>query len=83
MIEVHYDDYEEDMDKNGTNGDNKQNNVKAGQNNKYKNHKLTNFNRSYVGIHTTAFKDFLLKQELMKAISTCGFEHTSEGNQKF
>ena len=30
MIEVHYDDYEEDMDKNGTNGDNKQNNVKAG-----------------------------------------------------
>ena len=31
MIEVHYDDYEEDLEKNGTNGDNKQvNNVKAG-----------------------------------------------------
>ena len=30
MIEVHYDDYEEDFDKNGTNGDHKQNNVKAG-----------------------------------------------------
>ena len=46
------------------------------------NQKLT-FNRGYVGIHTTAFKDFLLKQELMKAISTCGFEHPSEGKETY
>lgn len=34
---------------------------------------------SYVGIHTTGFRDFLLKPELMRAIADCGFEHPSEG----
>lgn len=34
---------------------------------------------SYVGIHATGFKDFLLKPELLRAISDCGFEHPSEG----
>lgn len=34
---------------------------------------------SYVGIHATGFKDFLLKAELSRAISDCGFEHPSEG----
>lgn len=34
---------------------------------------------SYVGIHTTGFRDFLLKQELLRAIADCGFEHPSEG----
>jgi len=32
----------------------------------------------FAGIHTTGFKDFLLKPELMKAIEDCGFEHPSE-----
>eukprot|EP00871_Galdieria_phlegrea_P005987 jgi/Galph1/876/GphlegSOOS_G5676.1 len=33
---------------------------------------------SYVGIHSTGFKDFLLKPELLRAIQDCGFEHPSE-----
>lgn len=33
-------------------------------------------------MHTTAFKDFLLKDELKKALSTCGFEHPSEVQQQ-
>jgi ATP-dependent RNA helicase UAP56/SUB2 len=35
---------------------------------------------SYVGIHATGFRDFLLKPELLRAIVDCGFEHPSEGN---
>jgi ATP-dependent RNA helicase UAP56/SUB2 len=35
---------------------------------------------SYVGIHSTGFRDFLLKPELLRAIVDCGFEHPSEGN---
>jgi ATP-dependent RNA helicase UAP56/SUB2 len=35
---------------------------------------------SYVGIHATGFRDFLLKPELLNAIGECGFEHPSEGN---
>lgn len=34
---------------------------------------------SYVGIHATGFRDFLLKPELLRAIGDCGFEHPSEG----
>ena len=34
---------------------------------------------SYVGVHSTGFRDFLLKPELLKAITDCGFEHPSEG----
>jgi ATP-dependent RNA helicase UAP56/SUB2 len=34
---------------------------------------------SYVGVHSTGFRDFLLKQELLRAITDCGFEHPSEG----
>ncbi|GBF99348.1 DEAD-box ATP-dependent RNA helicase [Raphidocelis subcapitata] len=34
--------------------------------------------KGYVGIHSTSFKDFLLKPELVKAIEHCGFEHPSE-----
>ncbi|KAJ6789340.1 hypothetical protein PWT90_08995 [Aphanocladium album] len=33
---------------------------------------------SYVGIHSTGFRDFLLKPELLRAIGDCGFEHPSE-----
>jgi len=36
---------------------------------------------SYVGIHSTSFRDFLLKPELLKAITDCGFEHPSEVQQ--
>ena len=34
---------------------------------------------SYVGIHSTGFRDFLLKGELLRAITDCGFEHPLEG----
>ncbi len=34
---------------------------------------------SYVGVHATGFKDFLLKPELLRSIVDCGFEHPSEG----
>lgn len=37
---------------------------------------------SYVGIHSTGFKDFLLKPELLRAIVDCGFEHPSEVQQE-
>jgi ATP-dependent RNA helicase UAP56/SUB2 len=34
---------------------------------------------SYSGVHTTGFRDFLLKPELLRAITDCGFEHPSDG----
>lgn len=37
---------------------------------------------SYVGIHSSGFKDFLLKNELLLAIQDCGFEHPSEVQQE-
>jgi len=33
---------------------------------------------SYAGIHSSGFRDFLLKPELLRAVSDCGFEHPSE-----
>ncbi|KAI8870770.1 putative ATP-dependent RNA helicase [Ramicandelaber brevisporus] len=37
---------------------------------------------SYVGVHSTGFRDFLLKAELLRAINDCGFEHPSEVQQE-
>jgi ATP-dependent RNA helicase UAP56/SUB2 len=37
---------------------------------------------TYVGIHTAGFRDFLLKPELLHAITDCGFEHPSEVQQE-
>jgi len=37
---------------------------------------------SYAGIHSATFRDFLLKPELLNAISDCGFEHPSEVQQE-
>ncbi|XP_047965747.1 DEAD-box ATP-dependent RNA helicase 15-like [Salvia hispanica] len=34
--------------------------------------------RGYVGIHSSGFRDFLLKPELLRAIVDSGFEHPSE-----
>jgi ATP-dependent RNA helicase UAP56/SUB2 len=33
---------------------------------------------SYVGIHASGFRDFMLKPELLRAVTDCGFEHPSE-----
>jgi ATP-dependent RNA helicase UAP56/SUB2 len=35
---------------------------------------------TYVSIHSSGFRDFLLKPEILRAIADCGFEHPSEGN---
>ena len=32
-----------------------------------------------MGVGASGFQNFFLKEELMKAISECGFEHPSEG----
>jgi ATP-dependent RNA helicase UAP56/SUB2 len=37
---------------------------------------------NYVGVHSIGFRDFLLKPELMHAISDCGFEHPSQVQQE-
>lgn len=37
---------------------------------------------SYAGIHSSGFRDFLLKSELLLAVTDCGFEHPSEGTIK-
>lgn len=37
---------------------------------------------SYAGIHSSGFRDFLLKPELLRAIGDCGFEHPSEVQQE-
>ena len=37
-------------------------------------------NRDYGGgLHSTGFKDFILKSEIQRAIAEAGFEHPSEG----
>ena len=36
--------------------------------------------RGYVGLHTAGFKEFLLKPEILRAITKNAFEHPSEGN---
>jgi len=38
--------------------------------------------KGYVGIHASAFKDFLLKPELLRALVDCGFEFPSEVQQE-
>ncbi|EDQ89444.1 uncharacterized protein MONBRDRAFT_36918 [Monosiga brevicollis MX1] len=37
---------------------------------------------SYAGAQTAVFRDFLLKPELLRAITECGFEHPSEVQQE-
>ena len=32
-----------------------------------------------MGIHTSNFRDFILKPEILRAVVDCGFEHPSEG----
>jgi ATP-dependent RNA helicase UAP56/SUB2 len=36
----------------------------------------------YVTLHSSGFREFLLKPELLRAINICGFEHPSEGSPK-
>ena len=38
---------------------------------------------TYVSIHSSGFRDFLLKPELLRAIVDCGFEHPSEGKIRY
>ena len=34
---------------------------------------------TYVSVHSSGFRDFLLKPEILRSIVDCGFEHPSEG----
>lgn len=36
---------------------------------------------TYVSIHSSGFRDFLLKPEILRSIVDCGFEHPSEGKR--
>ena len=36
----------------------------------------------YVGIHSSGFRDYILRPELMQAIADCGFEHPSTVQQE-
>ena len=38
---------------------------------------------TYVSIHSSGFRDFLLKPEILRAIVDCGFEHPSEGECRY
>mgnify|MGYP005983833535 FL=1 len=38
---------------------------------------------TYVSIHSSGFRDFLLKPEILRAIVDCGFEHPSEGKHVY
>ncbi|KAF7784550.1 hypothetical protein Agabi119p4_715 [Agaricus bisporus var. burnettii] len=58
----------------GTNGAPATGAVAGGDNDKDK--------KTFSGIHSTGFKDFLLKPELLRAISDLGFEHPSEVQQE-
>jgi ATP-dependent RNA helicase UAP56/SUB2 len=42
------------------------------------NKKSDSLSREYTAIHTSGFREFLLKPELLRAIGECGFEHPSE-----
>lgn len=33
----------------------------------------------YVGVHSSGFRDFMLKPEILRAVVDCAFEHPSEG----
>jgi len=59
----------------GVNGNNGANNNGSGANAAKK---VT----TYTGVHSAGFKDFLLKNELNRAIQDCGFEHPSEVQQE-
>merc|ERR1712193_7165 len=62
-------DYEDEPETEVADGDN------AGATNGAKNGKVKG---NYVSIHSSGFRDFLLKPEVLRAIVDCGFEHPSE-----
>ena len=39
----------------------------------------TDVKGGYASVHSSSFRDFLLKPELLRAITDRGFEHPSEG----
>jgi superfamily II DNA/RNA helicase len=41
-----------------------------------------NVKAAYVSIHSSGFRDFLLKPEILRSIIDCGFEHPSEGEHR-
>jgi len=37
---------------------------------------------AYAGVHTTSFRDMVLKPEILQGINDCGFEHPSDVQQR-
>jgi len=62
-------DYEEEEAPEAAGDANKENGVKT---------KKEGVKGNYVSIHSSGFRDFLLKPEILRAIGDCGFEHPSE-----
>jgi len=62
-------DYEEEEAPEATGDAAKENGVKT---------KKEGVKGNYVSIHSSGFRDFLLKPEILRAIGDCGFEHPSE-----
>ena len=71
-------DYEEEDATETTNGDNAANGAN-GAGNGAAAAKKDAVKGTYVSIHSSGFRDFLLKPEILRAIVDCGFEHPSEG----
>jgi len=74
MIEPELYDYDEIEDESGGY---QQNNANQGAEEPRKELKAKG---TYTSMHSSAFRDFLLKPELLRAIQDCGFEHPSEGD---
>jgi len=62
-------DYEEEEAPEATGDASKENGIKT---------KKEGVKGNYVSIHSSGFRDFLLKPEILRAIGDCGFEHPSE-----
>jgi ATP-dependent RNA helicase UAP56/SUB2 len=73
-------DYDEDTGANLALNDQKTNKTKSAAGNNTNSAAGDVKKGSYVGIHSSGFRDFLLKSELLLAVTDCGFEHPSEGN---
>ena len=37
---------------------------------------------AYTGVHSTSFRDMVLKPEILQAVVDCGFEHPSDVQQR-
>jgi len=58
--------------------DSEEENIEGVATEKKENREAKKSDDTYVAIHSSGFREFLLKPELLRAIADCGFEHPSE-----